>query len=79
MVVGSLDSVSESILLQPLDLSPMIRPVLRHHRHIVRNCDPVIEFRMASGFQQVYGFQSSQQPHIGMAVESIERDQLPLL
>ena len=61
--------------LQPLDLLQMIRPVFRHHPNIVANSDWVIEFRMTGGFQQVNAFQPSQQPHIGVAVWSIERDQ----
>ncbi len=40
-------SFPNRFFLQPLDLLQMIRPVFRHHPHIVGNRDPVIEFRMA--------------------------------
>jgi hypothetical protein len=63
--------------LRPDDLLQMIRPVFRHHPHVVANSDPVSEFRMACGFLQVRCFQPPQQPIIGVAVEPVECDQLP--
>jgi hypothetical protein len=48
--------------LQPLDLIQMIWPVFRHHLRIVGNGDPVIQYRMACGFLQVFHLQSPQQP-----------------
>jgi hypothetical protein len=54
----------------------MISSVFRHHLYVIGNGDPVIEFRMAGGFLLIFRFQSPQQPHIGVAVKSIECDQL---
>src|SRR5882762_7605481 len=61
---------------QPLDLLQMVQPVFRHHLHVVCNGDPMAQFGMAGGFLQVFRLQPPQQPYVGVAVESVECNQL---